>query len=137
MPKTVEDILHQVHRIYDGDTDYLEFDDDDTQLNFGHLKDGIDEWLSRFPTATVTIPTQASDEIDVARPFFLTAYILSKLYAEDDTDESKKYEIKMNEEERLERVAQAQDDESPAQIPFSGAGMSDTSLDEVDIITGS
>lgn len=137
MAKTVSDILQQVHRIYEGDVDYLEFEDDDTQLNFGYLLDGIDEWKNRFPDATVTTPTGSSSVIDVARPFFLTAYILTKLYAEDDTDKAREYEVKMNEEERLEKVAQAMDEDSPAQIPISGAGMSDTSLSEVDITSGS
>lgn len=134
MAKTVDDILKQVHRTYEGDIDYLEFSDDETQLNFSYLKDGIDEWLDRFPGDTVTIPTNQNSVIDVARPAFITAYILNKLYSEDDPDKATEYSLKMDEEERLERVARAKALANPDKadtITIAGAGLS-----EVDIITG-
>lgn len=43
------EILENVWRIYEGDTDYPEFGDDDMQLYFAHLQDAIEEWMNRFP----------------------------------------------------------------------------------------
>lgn len=228
MAKTVDDILKKVHRTYEGDIDYLEFDDDETQLNFAYLKDGIEEWLNRFPEhrevftnltsasdgdkttdggsiydcptnfvrptntvkigskyltyippeqiaqklqentssewftitgspgayklrinpavaagstieydywRTLTTPTLSTSVIEVSRPDFVTAYILNKLYSEDDPDEAKKYEAKMVEEERLERVALAKSPGTPNRLTVTGAGMNDTSSSVADIIT--
>lgn len=63
MYKTVEDILHQVYRTYEGDVDYPEFTDEDTQYHFGLLLDGIDEWLNRFPEYRETF-TSLNDAAD-------------------------------------------------------------------------
>ncbi len=135
MAKTVDDILKQVHRIYEGDIDYLEFEDDETQLHFSYLLDALDEWLDRFPDDTVTTPADETDEVEVARPFFVTAYILNKLYSEDDTEKATEYALKMNEEERLERVARAKSDDAdtPNRLTVQGAGMTDLTLSEEDI----
>ena len=46
---TVDQILKQVHRTYEGDVDYPEFEDEETQLYMAHLKDSIREWGNRFP----------------------------------------------------------------------------------------
>ena len=46
---TVDQILRQIHYRYEGDTDYLEFEDEETQLRVAHLKDGLREWVNRFP----------------------------------------------------------------------------------------
>lgn len=228
MAKTVDDILNQVHRDYEGDTDYLEFADEETQLHFSYLKDGIEEWLDRFPeyrevftdltTATdgdkttnggsiydcptnfvrpanvvkvgskyltyippekvalklqdnsasewftitgspgayklrinpavasgstieydywrsITLPTLATSTIEVSRPSFITAYILNKLYAEDDPDRAEEYAYKMNEEERLERVALAKTPGISNKISIAGAGLTDTSSNVADIVT--
>lgn len=63
MSKTVEDILHQVYRTYEGDVDYPEFTDDDSQYHFALLKDGIDEWLTRFPEYRESF-TSLEDAVD-------------------------------------------------------------------------
>lgn len=229
MYKTVDEILKQVYRVYEGDVDYPEFAEDDTQINFGYLKDGIEEWFNRFPeyrevftdlssaidgdkvttSSTIydcpsnfvrpanvvkigektlsyippqnitlklqennasewftitgtpgayklrinpapesgitisydywrsaTIPTQASDVVEVSRPLFITSYILQKLFAEDDLIRAKEFSDKMNEEERLERVALAKSPSEPNRIKFTGAGFSDTSSIVSDIVTG-
>lgn len=229
MNKTVDDILKQVHRIYEGDIDYLEFADDETQLQFSHLKDGIEEWIRRFPeyrevfadltsasdgdkvttTATIyncptnfvrpvnivkigekylnyvppekialklqentgsewfaitgrpgayklrinpapstgstiaydywksaTVPTLATSVVEVSRPFFITSYILNKLFSEDDPAQAKEYKDKMNEEEQLERVALAKSPSEPNQFKVYGAGFGDTSSSVSDIATG-
>lgn len=229
MYKTAEDILRQVHRIYEGDIDYLEFADEETQLHFALLKDGIEEWINRFPeyrevftdlasasdgdkittTATVyncpanfvrpanvvkigskyldyippekvalklqensgsewftitgspgayklrinpapsagstidydywktvTVPTLATSVIEVSRPFFVTSYILNKLFAEDDPGRAKEYDLKMDEEERLERVALAKSPSEPNQLKVNGAGFNDTGSSVSDIVSG-
>lgn len=228
MSKTVDDILKQVHRTYEGDIDYLEFDDDETQLNLSYLKDGIEEWVDRFPEyrevfadltsasdgdkttdggsiydcptnfvrpantikvgskyltyippekiaqklqensssewftitgspgayklrinpamdsgstiaydywKTIAVPTLVTSVVEVSRPLFVIAYILNKLYSEDDADKAKEYEQKMTEEERLERVALAKSPGTPNVITVTGAGMNDTSSSVADIIT--
>ena len=229
MYKTVDDILKAVHREYEGDIDYLEFLDDETQYNFALLKDGIEEWISRFPeyrevftdltsasdgdktttTATsyncptnfvrptnvikigtkylnyippekialsnqensgsewftitgrpgalklrinpapssgsiieydywktATVPTLSTSAVEISRPNFVTSYILNKLFAEDDPVRAKEFKDKMDEEERLERVALAKSPSERNRITFSGAGMNDTSSSLVDINTG-
>jgi len=49
MFRTVDQLLQQVHREYEGDTDYLDFDDEETQLRVEYIKDSIREWVNRFP----------------------------------------------------------------------------------------
>lgn len=46
---TALDILHQVYLKYEGDTDYPDFEDEDMQLYFAHLRDSFDDWVGRFP----------------------------------------------------------------------------------------
>lgn len=46
---TVQDVLQQVYRTYEGDTDYPLFDDEDMQLYFEHLKDSLKTWVKKFP----------------------------------------------------------------------------------------
>lgn len=48
-PKTVDDLLKQIHVEYEGDTDFLDFEDEEVQLRVFHLKQGIREWIKRFP----------------------------------------------------------------------------------------
>jgi hypothetical protein len=47
--RTVDQLLQQIHREYEGDTDYLEFEDEETQLRVEYVKDSIREWVNRFP----------------------------------------------------------------------------------------
>jgi hypothetical protein len=49
MERTVDQILQQIHREYEGDVDYLEFDDEETQLRVAYIKDSIREWINKFP----------------------------------------------------------------------------------------
>ncbi|MBI5954462.1 MAG: hypothetical protein HY865_22625 [Chloroflexi bacterium] len=46
---TIDKALQKIHREYEGDTDYLEFDDEETQLRLEYLKDSIDDWIDKFP----------------------------------------------------------------------------------------
>lgn len=46
---TIDKALQKIHREYEGDTDYLEFDDEETQLRVEYLKDSIDDWIDKFP----------------------------------------------------------------------------------------
>lgn len=137
--KTVADILQQVYRTYEGDIDYPEFDDDETQYYFALLKDGIDEWLNRFPEYQETFtgyPSTDSDVVEVTRPLFIVNYILNILVAEDDEEAAKKHVAAMNEQERLERVALGKNSDSPDQLETAGAGFEDTGSSVVDIVTG-
>jgi hypothetical protein len=49
MKMTIDQALQSVHRQYEGDVDYLEFDDEETQLRVEYLKDGIKDWVEKFP----------------------------------------------------------------------------------------
>jgi len=49
MDLTVDQALKQIHREYEGDINYPDFNDDETQLRVGYLKDSIREWGDRFP----------------------------------------------------------------------------------------
>lgn len=46
---TVDQGLQKIHREYEGDVDYLEFDDEETELRVEYLKDGIKDWQDKFP----------------------------------------------------------------------------------------
>lgn len=45
---TVLEVLKKVYRKYEGDTSYPDFEDDDFQLYFDHLKDSLEEWVGMF-----------------------------------------------------------------------------------------
>jgi hypothetical protein len=49
MTLTVDQALQKIHREYEGDVDYLDFDDEETQLRVEYLKDGIKDWVDKFP----------------------------------------------------------------------------------------
>lgn len=49
MKLTVDQCLQQIHRIYEGDVDYLAFEDEETQLRVEYIKDGIRDWTDKFP----------------------------------------------------------------------------------------
>lgn len=49
MRLTVDQALQKIHREYEGDTDYLEFDDEETQLRVEYIKDSVKEWTDKFP----------------------------------------------------------------------------------------
>ena len=49
MSTTALEICQQVYLDYEGDADYPEFEDDDMQLFFEHLKNSLKEWADKFP----------------------------------------------------------------------------------------
>lgn len=133
--KTVDDLLQEIHVSYEGDTDYLEFEDEEVQLRVFHIKRGIEEWNERFPESPVTIPTTTTSVVEIPRPEFVVHYVLWKIFGEDDPDRAKEHFNAMGEEERRERVELAKTTDEPNKIKFYGAGFGDTSSTVVNILT--
>lgn len=109
---TVKEILNNVYLIFEGDADYPEFTDDDMQMYFAHLKNSIPEWIKRYVTdEVIAIPTTENEVVDIPRPMFCVDYILSYLYADDETNKGlvKVYDERMNDEVFAERVKQIRD----------------------------
>lgn len=63
MDRTVDQLLQQIHREYEGDVDYLEFDDEETQLRIAYIKDSIREWVNKFPEYR-EVYTSLEDAVD-------------------------------------------------------------------------
>lgn len=122
MGKTVEQLLQRVHRVYEGDVDYPEFEDEEMQLKFEHLCDAVDDWNELFPESPVAMPEDEDDEIEINRPSYLVYSILNKLYLDDDPDLARNYELKMTEEERRERVLLAKNEDGRTLLTVSGSG---------------
>lgn len=122
MAKTVEELIQRVHRIYEGDVDYPNFDDEEMELKFEHLKDGVDAWNELFPDNPVATPSDESSVVEIPRPSYLVYYILNKLYLDDDSDMAALYEVKMNEEERREKVKLAKNEDGQTLLTISGSG---------------
>lgn len=228
---TVDQALQRIHREYEGDTDYLEFEDEETQLRVEYIKDGIRVWQDKFPKyreayyaledaddgdvvttgsdtlydcptnfikpsgkvkigdstyfeyvdpseieklqredpskhwftvlgapgayririshaqaagldisydyyGEVTMPTNTTSLIPIARPLFTVYYTLWKLFSEDDPIRAKEQKDMMDEQERLERVELADTPGVPNRLSVGGAGLNDTSSSVSNILTG-
>ena len=48
---TILEAVQQIYLDYEGDTDYPEFDDDDMQLYFAHIKTSLKKWSEKFPNS--------------------------------------------------------------------------------------
>lgn len=72
---TVEDGLKQIHTQYEGDSDFLDFDDDESAFRFELLKQGIISWIDRFPQLRETFtPLSAAVDGDKTTTNNLTTY---------------------------------------------------------------
>lgn len=68
---TVQQGLEKIHRSYEGDIDYLDFNDDESKLRLAHLQDGIRDWIGeKFPEKREAFSdlTSAADGDKVTTP---------------------------------------------------------------------